>query len=85
MIKPKHKRPIRIQVTDSLKNVSFIVVDVNGSVRYFSSSEVPLALSNFAGAKAARLRFDLEDVRNEDDALKLVKAVAGNREGVVLL
>lgn len=63
---------VRVKLTDGFGNVSFLVVK-DGAVRYFSGAEVPLALSNIAGSKAAELRFALADAKSAvavSDALR---------------
>ena len=67
----KSKKPIRIKITETY-GISYIVIQ-DGYVSYIGGSEIPLALSNLVGNKAAELRFALQDVESGEQALKIVK------------
>lgn len=65
----------RIRIADHLGNVSYIVRRASGHVDYFSSDEVPLALSNLVSSSAAELRFKLSDAKFGVDAEREVRKV----------
>ena len=71
------KGDIRIKVVDPFGNVSYLVRNVGSGpdFRYFSSSEIPLALSNLTD-KAAELRFALRDARTAKQALEAARRLA---------
>ena len=68
----KSKRDIRIRVMDSLGNTSYITVE-NGKVGYCTAGDIPLALSNMFGEKAAEVRFALSDAKDGHEAIKIVR------------
>ena len=66
------KADFRICYTDGMGNKSYLVRN-DGKINYYSSSEIPLALSNMVGSHAAELRFAVSDAITGEKALTAVK------------
>lgn len=67
------KNTIRVKFTDSLGNVSYLVKETDGKVRYISSSETPLAFSNMFPHDAAAVRFAVEDARDAITVMRVLR------------
>jgi hypothetical protein len=77
---PKGKLPdyrLRLTYPD---NTRTYITRRDGEVEYFSETDNPMSLSNFAGNKAAETRFRLEDAKNAEEAATIVSEVAGERD-----
>lgn len=79
--------PYRIRITDSLNNVSYITRTKTkpSVINYYSDTEVPFALANLFGNKAAEMRFTLTDATDGLVAVKEVRAALRPSYKVVLL
>lgn len=62
----------RLHITDSTGNHSYITRDDYGNIAYFSESLVPMALANCT-ARAAKMKFGLEDADDGAQALAVVQ------------
>lgn len=70
------KADYRIRIKDSLNHLSYLV-RTRGSLDYYNSAEVPLALSNLIWENAAEARFRLVDAANSDEAVSILKELTG--------
>jgi hypothetical protein len=80
------KGDIRIKVTDTLGNVSYLIRNApKANFTYMSGSETPLSLSNLVGKDAAEFRFALRDVRAREEAFHVCRAFIHHTYTVELL